>query len=223
MIIDGASGSSLLPGLDQGGSSEPTPPGGQLGKNEFLKLLVAQMRNQDPMNPKKSQELAVQLAQFSSVEQLISLNDKLSGRSGLSARGVGADLLGKEVVAEGNRFRLPESGGASVRFRMESQGQAVLKVLDGAGRVVGERELGALGEGRHTVDVGAAADSLEAGTYRFRIDATGPEGESVDTRTLTGGTVDGVRFEKDGPVLQIGELTVPLSDVLEVTTPDSTA
>ena len=49
-----------------------------LGKDEFLKLLVAQMKNQDPMNPMDGQQMAAQLAQFSSVEQLINANDTLA-------------------------------------------------------------------------------------------------------------------------------------------------
>jgi flagellar basal-body rod modification protein FlgD len=52
-------------------------PGGAMGKDEFVKLLVAQMSNQDPLNPMDGKELAVQLAQFSNVEQLININEKL--------------------------------------------------------------------------------------------------------------------------------------------------
>jgi flagellar basal-body rod modification protein FlgD len=51
--------------------------GGKMGKDEFLKLLVAQMRHQDPLNPMDGQQMAAQLAQFSSVEQLVSVNDRL--------------------------------------------------------------------------------------------------------------------------------------------------
>jgi flagellar basal-body rod modification protein FlgD len=58
-------------------------PGGAMGKNEFVKLLVAQMQNQDPLNPMDGKELAVQLAQFSSVEQLININTKLDDISKL--------------------------------------------------------------------------------------------------------------------------------------------
>lgn len=53
------------------------PAGGSMGKDEFVKLLVAQMSNQDPLNPMDGKELAVQLAQFSSIEQLLNVNSKL--------------------------------------------------------------------------------------------------------------------------------------------------
>lgn len=51
--------------------------GGAMGKDEFVKLLVTEMKNQDPLNPMDGKELAAQLAQFSSVEQLVNVNTKL--------------------------------------------------------------------------------------------------------------------------------------------------
>ncbi len=51
--------------------------GGAMGKDQFVKLLVTEMKNQDPLNPMDGKELAAQLAQFSSVEQLINVNTKL--------------------------------------------------------------------------------------------------------------------------------------------------
>jgi flagellar basal-body rod modification protein FlgD len=57
--------------------------GGAMGKDEFVKLLITQMKNQDPMNPMDGKDLAAQLAQFSSVEQLININAKLDGLSTL--------------------------------------------------------------------------------------------------------------------------------------------
>ena len=57
--------------------------GGAMGKNEFVKLLVTQMKNQDPLNPMDGKDLAAQLAQFSSVEQLINANSTLSNIASL--------------------------------------------------------------------------------------------------------------------------------------------
>jgi flagellar basal-body rod modification protein FlgD len=59
--------------------------GGAMGKDQFVKLLITQMQNQDPMNPMDGKDLAAQLAQFSSVEQLININDKLASLTSLLA------------------------------------------------------------------------------------------------------------------------------------------
>lgn len=61
-----------------GASVTPSNPNSKMGKDEFLKLLVAQMKNQDPLNPADGQQMAAQLAQFSSVEQLQNANDTLT-------------------------------------------------------------------------------------------------------------------------------------------------
>ena len=57
--------------------------GGAMGKNQFVQLLVTQMKNQDPLNPMDGKDLAAQLAQFSSVEQLINANTTLSNIASL--------------------------------------------------------------------------------------------------------------------------------------------
>ena len=56
----------------------PTNTKGEMGKDAFLQLLVAQLKNQDPLSPSDGKEMAAQLAQFSSVEQLVSVNDTLA-------------------------------------------------------------------------------------------------------------------------------------------------
>lgn len=76
------SSTGILPARDtstSGSSSSAITQaaGGAMGKDQFVKLLVTEMKNQDPLNPMDGKELAVQLAQFSSVEQLMNVNTKL--------------------------------------------------------------------------------------------------------------------------------------------------
>ena len=85
------------------GSATPTTPGtipsnpkGQLGKDEFLKLLVAQMQNQDPLNPQDGQEMAEQMAQFSSVEQLVEMNANFKAQQ--AAQSSLAEALGNSMT-----------------------------------------------------------------------------------------------------------------------------
>ena len=92
-------------------------PGGAMGKDEFLKMLVAQLQNQDPMNPMQGQDLAVQLAQFSSVEQLIQLNANYADQAA-SAEALAQSIsnngalsaIGRSVMAAGNQVEIPASG-----------------------------------------------------------------------------------------------------------------
>ncbi len=70
-------------------------------KNQFLKLLVTQLQNQDPLAPTDQKEMLAQLAQFSTVEQLQSLNQNFSNSSGFAQMAQSAALIGKTVSAPG--------------------------------------------------------------------------------------------------------------------------
>ena len=83
------SSTGILPARDTSSTSGSSSSaitqaaGGEMGKDQFVKLLVTEMQNQDPLNPMDGKELAVQLAQFSSVEQLMNVNTKLDDLTAL--------------------------------------------------------------------------------------------------------------------------------------------
>lgn len=76
----------------QGATNNPRTVQGELGKDDFLKLLVTQMRYQDPLKPMEDKEFIAQLAQFSSLEQMMNVGQTTSLNWGVS-------LLGKQVSA----------------------------------------------------------------------------------------------------------------------------
>lgn len=73
----GTSNTSSTTDTSSDGSGAITAAGGAMGETQFVQLLVTEMQNQDPLNPMDGKDLAVQLAQFSSVEQLMNVNTKL--------------------------------------------------------------------------------------------------------------------------------------------------
>jgi flagellar basal-body rod modification protein FlgD len=84
---------------------------GELGKDQFLRLLTTQLRYQDPINPVKDQEFIAQLAQFSSLEQMQNLNTNLSemmlAQQKLTALGQATQMIGQEVelaTSDGERL-----------------------------------------------------------------------------------------------------------------------
>jgi flagellar basal-body rod modification protein FlgD len=79
-----------------------------LGKNEFFKILAAQLQNQDPINPASNTEFVAQLAQFSSLEQLQTIATSISSMSIMQSAG----LIGKTAVVESN--------GTSITGKVES-------------------------------------------------------------------------------------------------------
>src|SRR5471032_1716961 len=89
------------------------PAGGAMGKDQFMKLLIAQMQNQDPTNPMDGSQMASQLAQFSSLEQLQEVNTNLAGQQTSQGALLGAiqassavSTMGHTVVAAGNQLQI---------------------------------------------------------------------------------------------------------------------
>jgi flagellar basal-body rod modification protein FlgD len=215
-MISSVSNSALF-----GATAGSTAPKQSLDKDAFMTLLVTQLKNQDPMNPSDSSQLAAQLAQFTSVEQLTQLNDavasqELSLREAtlLSKTSLSASLIGRRVVAEGNQVSVPTTGSAQVRIEVGAGGgQAKLRLLDSSGAEVATRELGVLPAGRQTLTLPA---DLPAGTYRYEIKVTGPKDTAVAVATFTRGTVDGVSFKNGQIVLRIGGMEVAMDDLAEI-------
>jgi len=192
-----------------------------VAENEFLTLLVTQLKNQDPLSPLQPHEFAAQLAQFTSVEQLEQVNAGLRSMNDASGLATlvgkttfGATLIGKHVVAAGDRLVVPSSGSVSVRVEVGAGGgAAILRLRDENGREVAKRELGSLGAGRQTITL---PPDVPPGTWRYVIDVTGADGKAIPVQTYSSGNVQGVFFRNGQIFLGLGGVEVALDDVTEI-------
>ncbi|HEY9227977.1 MAG TPA: flagellar hook capping FlgD N-terminal domain-containing protein [Gemmatimonadaceae bacterium] len=212
------------------GASDPivppasTPPGGALGKNEFLKLLVAQLQHQDPMNPMQGDQMAAQLAQFSSLEQLQQINANLTDQTTATSSVLGAlqagaaiNTIGHTVLAVGNEIQLGGTDGAStVTAKIASAGEGTLHIYNSAGVEVGKRSLGSVRGGKETFTIGDAAKDLPDGKYTYSIDVKDASGNAVDVQTYMSGKVTGVSSGPNGVMIELGDLSVPYAYVVRV-------
>lgn len=209
------------PELFAGGIGAPATRSTQLDRDAFLRLLVTQLRHQDPTRPLDAHEFAAQLAQFSSVEQLAQLNDVMASQvraselaSLLSQTSFASALVGRHVTVAGDQVVVPPGGEAAVRVDVgEGGGVARLRLFDEQGREVAARDLGTLEGGRHTLALPA---DLPSGTWRYAVEVTGPGGDSVPVVTYTSGVVSAIEFRGGGVLLRIGTLEVSLADLAEV-------
>ena len=225
MINSANSATSSVASTSSATTTDATPlgPGGKLGKDEFLKLLVTQLRYQDPMNPLQGEQMAAQLAQFSSLEQLVNIGDALktqqTGNDALVAAVTNAtamNTIGKEVTAVGDQVYLPANGTASVSCTTAGDGQATLTIADANGKVLGSRELGFVSGGSHVFDVGSAGAGLAEGGYRYYIDVKGSDGKAVTVETYTTARIDGITYGQDGALLTSGPLRIKPGAVVKI-------
>ncbi len=193
-----------------------------LDKDAFMTLLVAQLRHQDPLNPLQPHEMAAQLAQFTSVEQLTQLNTAMAAQTEasqmatLSAQSsLSASLIGRQIEAAGDQVVVPSSGRASVLVDVANTGgAATLTLKNDSGAVICTRKLGQVAMGSHQTI--ALPSDLPPGRWHYSIDVKGP-GTSVGTvTTYSTGVVTAVEFKSGGIMLQAGSLEIALTDLIRV-------
>ena len=201
--------------------------GQNIGKEEFLELLVAQLTHQDPLNPMEGTEFTAQLAQFSSLEQLIRVNDNLGSLTNLEdaiTQSQSVDMIGKQILAEGNTIAMTNGISSNIIFDLDKPTDlASVNVFDADGTLVSVFDTAALQAGQNKVAFAGfdkAGNPLPDGLYTFKISALDAEEKAVSVTTFSSGIVTGVNIAKDGGTnLQIGTTEFPLASVVQVSEP----
>jgi flagellar basal-body rod modification protein FlgD len=196
----------------------------KLDKDAFFKLMMAQMRAQDPMNPQKSHEMAAQLAQFTQLEQMANMNSTLEQIQRSLAPTESFDALqfiGKTVSGDSARLeRLKGDTHHAVSYALPSKAAQVnIQIRDSQGNVVRNQQLRNVSEGSQVWTWNGKTDQdtvAPAGSYRFTIEAVAENGRRMNVKTDFSGKVTGVNFSAEGPVLIVGNQTVKLKDVQKI-------
>jgi flagellar basal-body rod modification protein FlgD len=144
--------------------------------NRFLKLLVAQMSNQDPLNPMDSAQVTSQMAQISTVQGVQTLNKTVSGLDNQFTQlqtMQGAALVGHDVATDGNSLRVdPETNKGDGGFELATPATSVnVDILDASGATVGTVKLGPQDAGTHGFDFDVPQKS-QGQALSFRVNAS---------------------------------------------------
>ena len=180
-------------------------------QNRFLKLLVTQLKNQDPLNPLDNAAVTSQISQISTVTGIEKLNTTLETLLNTFSEGQSmqaAGLLGKSVLVAGSQLALT-AGKASGGVNLGGPADSVkLSILDAAGRVVQSQELGGHEAGNFSFVWDGKSDSGAAvpdGKYSFVVNAVRGD-EKVPAETLQVGTVSALVRDKNQFQLDLGVL-----------------
>ena len=178
-------------------SSDPT-------QDRFLKLLVAQMKNQDPLSPMDNAQVTSQMAQISTVTGVQTLNTSVQG---LSTQMVqmqalqGATLVGHDVIVPGNKLDMANGVGQG-GFEIASAADNVkVEVLSAAGQVIDTMNLGAQGAGMQSFDWTAGNNATATG-LTFRVTATSGS-TKLDSTALMRDKVDAVSTSGNNLMLEL--------------------
>lgn len=214
-VVKGSAAAGYADGVTKDESTAAASDTADGTEDRFLQLLVAQMRNQDPLNPMDNAEVTSQLAQISTVRGIEGLNKTMSDFVTASTQNSAMSsvaMLGKQVLVPGDAFNFqPAAGGATTRIGFELEAPATaarLEIVNDSGAVVHTRTMNSLRAGMQTFEWDGKTSSgaaVPAGRLSVRIAAV--DGTvAVTAATLVPARVVGIsqsagatQLELDGP------------------------
>lgn len=183
-----------------------------LNEQAFMKLLTTQLQHQDPTHPIQEQQLASEMAQFSTATGVDTLNKNVSqliSGQNVSTLAKAAALIGKQVATSGDALVTDGQGTAGGAFSLPQSAMGVrVNVLDGSGKTVGHVSLGVLGAGTHTFTWNGGAPNQ---AYQFNVTALDSQGNPVNASTASLYTVNGVSTSGNNIELNLAGNPNPLA------------
>jgi len=199
----------------------------KLDKDAFMKLMLAQLKNQDPTNPLKSHEMAAQLAQFTSLEQLQNMNTTLSEMHKAQKPAENfqmLNLIGKSVDGDSAKLsRLRGDKSHDFNFTLPDNAKDIaIKVRNEAGEYIRKVDLHDLKSGDNKWTWNGKNDSgatAPVGEYYFVIEAKASNGKKLAVKTDFKGVISGISYSAEGPILMVGNQTVKMKDIRRIVDP----
>ncbi len=205
-----------LQGNYGGQAEKPRVAKKTMDKDDFLRIMVTQMKNQDPLEPFKAEKFAAELAQFTTVEQLQNINQgiaKLARANQPTEKMALTSMIGRYVTLDKERFSHVEKHKDTLSFNLSKDAAAVkVSVFSEQGELLTQKDLGEMksGEGTFIWDgENAAGTAAKEGTYVFKVNATDDRGSPIQISTKSQAAVVGVTFEGSEPSLLVGDPAKP--------------
>lgn len=194
-----------------------------MDKNAFLKLLVTQLQNQDPLQPADNTAFVAQLAQFSSLEGINNLNTSMENIS-KSVTGMqdisSAGLVGRFARTDGSTFELINGVESEFGFGLDSGASSVkVSISDSKGKVIRNIDMGSLSSGDHRISWDGTDDNgiqLGGGAYTFKITAVDKANKTVPSAPYTTGLITSIGYGADASTLKVNGMPVSKNDIREI-------
>lgn len=198
-----------------------------MGKEDFLKLMLAQLQNQDPLNPMEGTEFASQLAEFTSLEQLINLNKAMD--TSINAdyflsqsinNTLAATLIGKEVKLSGNSFQNNGGENTTLGYNLSTQASScTIKIYNESGQLVKTIENAPKSSGDNKLIwdyYDNDGNRVPEGKYTFKVEAKDSNDNLISYSDYVLGKIDGVKFTEMGTMLVVNGANYYLSEIMEI-------
>jgi flagellar basal-body rod modification protein FlgD len=190
-----------------------------LSQADFMNLFVAQLQYQNPLEPLDQYQMASQMAQFSSLEALNTLNDTVKSMVSYQATQNSlqvASLVGKKVEISGNTLSLEGGTAGEGLYQLAAGGKVTVKIYNSNDQLVRTIDAGTKGTSKEKIAWDGRdqlGGILADGLYRFEVSAVDSKGQSISAVTSHSATVRGISFENGTTYLDLGLEKVTLSDL----------
>ncbi len=199
-----------------------------LDKDAFFKLMLAQMKNQDPTNPMQSHETAAQLAQFSSLEQLQNVNtniNQLAKAQEPATKFQVLNLIGKEINSDSSIINhMNGDTNHDIKFNLLADAKEVdVLVRDMEGNTMKEFKVNNLKKGVNKINWNATnttGEKVLEGRYDVVIKAKDSYNKGVGAETKVAGRITGVNYTSSGPMILVGNQTITLAEIQKIVDPN---
>lgn len=211
-----SSGESIAT-ADQRGTPQA---GGELGKNDFLQLLMTQMTHQDPLDPMDSKGMMQQFAQMGTMEQLTNISDQMGTLNDVQqavARSNAYSYLDKDVRVAGGETAVRQGQVPTMRYSLPRDANVRVRINDSENAPVRTMELGYRAAGDHRIEWNGRNDNgdpVPDGHYSIHVKASTDDGSEVPAQVTTQGRVSGVRFKDGKAYLRMNGQEYSASDVV---------
>lgn len=192
-------------------------------KDQFLKLLLAQLKNQDPLAASDATEFTKQMLQFGQLEQLFNLNDSvgdLNENNNNMMRTQAVGIVGKQIDAKTENIEMTSTSIPQIGFSLDRPaGRVEVSVVDSLGRVVRTLRYDNLSAGSHYQDfdgLNSNGTRLSNGVYSLRLTGTGADLSNIPVTPISRGLVNGVDFTSGKPMLKMGSRLIKMEDLISV-------
>ena len=199
-------------------------------QNMFMKLLTAQMQHQDPLNPMENTEFTTQLAEFTSLEQLQSMNKNLGYLQLYMAsinNSQAMSFIGKEVVTSGNSIHFDGRDPVGIDFNLHSQASNVnINIYDENGSFVDTIGYGRMDSGEQSATwygQDSNGNYMPAGNYNYELYAADENANKIGTTSFTTGVVDGITYIEGVGYVLIDDQKIAIGDIVEIREKTQTA
>jgi flagellar basal-body rod modification protein FlgD len=195
----------------------------KLGRDSFLKMFIAQMNNQDPLNPMDISQMSSQLAQYSSLEQLLNINSNLESIEGVqnsSNRYQSIDMIGKEVQADSSTLVLDNGKAAKGLFYLDETANCTVQIFDENGTSIRKIDLGVLEPGNNEFEWDGFDDSkklYKSGQFTYEVIAINNNNSVISVDKSIKGIVTGINLSDEEPVIYVNSTPLSMSQIINVT------